>query len=211
MSDNKRVSISPVSDGPYLVKNLTKLSSQKGDVETDETIALCRCGKSENKPFCDGAHARVGFTSENEKKSSNDKCINYVGKQITIHDNRNICAHAGVCTDNLAAVFRMKQEPWIDPDAVAVPAIISVIQQCPSGALSYTLEGERYTIDNQSEKFFIAPNGPYVVAGCPELNDTDWGEAALQQQYTLCRCGASKNKPFCDGSHWAVEFVDEKN
>ena len=211
MSENEKTTISPAPNGPYIIENLASFSSQKGAIKMDETIALCRCGKSENKPFCDGAHARVGFTSEDENQGLSDRCDNYAGQAITIHDNRRICAHAGVCTDSLAEVFRMKQEPWIDPDAAEIAEIIAVIQQCPSGALNFTLEGKKDAVEYSSSAIFIAPNGPYVVTGCPELNETTWGDGALPQQYTLCRCGASKNKPFCDGSHWAVEFTDEKN
>ena len=55
------------------------------------------------------------------------------------------------------------------------------------------------------------PNGPYVVSGRIELTDTTWGRGASKEQFTLCRCGASKNKPFCDGSHWTIKFADDKN
>ena len=211
MSKNNSTTINPALNGPYIVNGLSKLSNQNGVIQTEGTTALCRCGKSENKPFCDGAHVRAEFSSDNQGEGLNDKCDDYVGHTITIHDNRSTCAHAGVCTDNLAEVFRMKQEPWIDPDAAEVAEIVSVIQRCPSGALNFTLDGKKDAIEYSSAVIFIAPNGPYVVTGCPELNDTNWGEGALQQRYTLCRCGASKNKPFCDGSHWAVEFIDEKN
>ncbi len=211
MSENEKTTISPAPDGPLIVNKLSSLSNQKGTVKSEETIALCRCGKSANKPFCDGAHAKAGFTSDNQNANLNDKCESYVGQAITIHDNRSICAHAGVCTDDLAKVFRMKQEPWIDPDAAEVAEVISVIKRCPSGALNFTLDGKQDAVEYSTAAIFIAPNGPYVVTGCPELNDTNWGKGALPHQYTLCRCGASKNKPFCDGSHWTVEFVDEKN
>ncbi|VAW51164.1 hypothetical protein MNBD_GAMMA05-1018 [hydrothermal vent metagenome] len=211
MSENEKTTISPAPDGPLMVNELSNLSNQNGAVKTEETIALCRCGKSANKPFCDGAHVKVGFVSENQEKGLSDQCDNYVGKNITIHDNRRLCAHAGVCTNNLAAVFRMKQEPWINADAAETAEIIAVIQKCPSGALSFTVDAKKNVVEYSAAAIFIAPNGPYVVKGCPELNSVSWGEGALQQQYALCRCGASKNKPFCDGSHWSVEFVDEKN
>jgi len=58
---------------------------------------------------------------------------------------------------------------------------------------------------------FVAPNGPYVVTGSPELLDTALGAGATSQRLTLCRCGGSKNKPFCDGAHWSNGFADEKN
>ena len=211
MRKDKKPSISLAHNGPYIVKDLTNFSSQKGSIETEETIALCRCGKSSNKPYCDGTHAKIGFSTDNTETHLDNKVDDYAGQKITIRDNRSICAHAGVCTDNLASVFRMKQEPWIDPDAASVEEIIAVIQKCPSGALSYSLENTENPDQDQEPAIFIAPNGPYVVSGCPDLLDTIWREGASKQQYTLCRCGASKNKPYCDGSHWSIEFTDDDN
>ncbi len=211
MSTDNKPNITPAPDGPYIVKNLKSLTNQKGSINIEETIALCRCGQSSNKPYCDGTHAKTGFTSVNQKQLLENKQDHYVGKKITIHDNRSICAHAGYCTDNLSSVFRMKQEPWIDPDAASKNEIIAAVKKCPSGALSYTIDNiESHNQDNEPG-IFIAPNGPYVVSGCPDLDATIWAEGSAKQQYTLCRCGASNNKPFCDGSHWSIEFKDENN
>lgn len=211
MSADKKTNITPAPDGPYIVKNLKNLTNQKGSINIEETIALCRCGQSSNKPYCDGTHAKTGFTSVNQKQQLENKQDHYVGKKITIHDNRSICAHAGYCTDKLSSVFRIKQEPWIDPDASSKNEIIAAVKKCPSGALSYTIDNiEIHSQDNEAG-IFIAPNGPYVVSGCPDLDDTTWAEGATKQQYTLCRCGASNNKPFCDGSHWPIEFKDDNN
>ena len=211
MSTDKKPSINLAPDGPYIVKNLVKFSSKKGAIEAKESMALCRCGKSSNKPYCDGTHTKIGFSTVNAGQHLANKRDSYVGQKITIHDNRSICAHAGICTDDLSAVFRMKQEPWIDPDAADVEAIIAVIKSCPSGALSYTTDNNDTAVQNTVASIFIAPNGPYVISDCPDLQGTDWREGALKNQYTLCRCGASKNKPFCDGSHWSIEFTDESN
>lgn len=212
MNSENKPAITLAPDGPYIVKALKHLSNNSGAVECKETMALCRCGASENKPFCDGTHAKIGFTSAKVDERTKDRKETYRGKKITIHDNRSICAHAGVCTDNLSVVFRMKQEPWIDPDAASVEDIISTIQNCPSGALSYSIDDAKTQNNTDSEpNVFIAPNGPYVISGGDGFLDTSWGEGASRSQYTLCRCGASKNKPFCDGSHWGIEFTDEKN
>ena len=212
MNSEHKPAITLAPDGPYVVKSLTRLSNSNGPVECKETMALCRCGASENKPFCDGTHAKIGFSSAKLNERTEDKKETYRGKKITIHDNRSICAHAGVCTDNLSAVFRMKQEPWIDPDAASVDDIINTIRNCPSGALSYSVDNTEADGSIDSEPgIFIATNGPYVVSAGDGLLDTSWGDGASKSQYTLCRCGASKNKPFCDGSHWGIEFTDEKN
>lgn len=211
MSTDNSPNIKPAADGPYIVKNLKNFANQRGSIKTEETIALCRCGQSANKPYCDGTHTKIGFTSANQEQYLENKEDHYIGKKITIHDNRSICAHAGYCTDNLSSVFRMKQEPWIAPDAASNEEIIAAVQKCPSGALSYSIDNVENQHQVNEPGIFIAPNGPYVVSGCPDLEDTTWAEGARKQQYTLCRCGASNNKPFCDGSHWSIEFKDNSN
>ena len=212
MSNDKTITINARDNGPYLVSGLDNLVNSKGDqLATGDTVALCRCGLSANKPFCDGTHKQEGFSSANEADASANHCDDYVGKSITIHDNRSICAHAGKCTDGLPSVWRMRQEPWIDPDGADVAEIIRIIEQCPSGALSYTVHdnaGEQGTNDTGIS---IAKDGPYCVSDPAEFDGAQWAEGANQQRFTLCRCGASKNKPFCDGSHWNAGFSDDQN
>ena len=208
--------IEPKENGPYLVKNLQSLSNSEGEkIKTDgEVVVLCRCGKSSNKPFCDGTHRKTGFLSATDSSGPGD-WQNYVGNHITIHDNRRLCAHAGKCTDGLASVWRMNKKPWIDPDGADVAAIISVIDQCPSGALSYTID-DKPGIDDEPgneqagvESILVAKDGPYHVVGGITLNDPSRTTSDIPVRYALCRCGASKNKPFCDGSHWDIEFKDD--
>ena len=211
MSSEKKPTITPAPDGPYLVKDLENFANQKGPIETRETMALCRCGGSANKPFCDGTHAKIGFSSAKLDGRMEDKRENYQGKEITIHDNRSICAHAGRCTDGLAAVFRFKEEPRIHPDAASADEIIATIQKCPSGALSTSVDDVEHGERDGEPTIFVAPNGPYVVSGGPDLVDTTRAEGAAKKHFTLCRCGGSKNKPFCDGTHWQIEFKDDQN
>lgn len=211
MNTDDKASIKLATDGPYIVKALKHCADKNGAIETSGTMALCRCGASANKPFCDGTHTKIGFTSDKLEGRTEDKRESYRGEQITIHDNRGICAHAGVCTDKLAAVFRMKQEPWIDADGASVDEIIATIKSCPSGALGYSMEVDSDTENNGEPSIMVAANGPYIVSGGVDLKDANWGEGASKSEYTLCRCGASKNKPFCDGSHWDINFSDDQN
>ncbi len=211
MSSENRPDITPTPDGPYLIRNLKNFSNQNGPIETRETMALCRCGGSANKPFCDGTHAKIGFSSAKLEGRIEDKRENFVGEKITIHDNRGICAHAGRCTDGLASVFRLKEEPWIHPDAASRDEIIATIQQCPSGALSYSVDDVEHRDREGEPAIFVAPNGPYVVSGGPDLHDMTEGDGASKEHITMCRCGGSKNKPFCDGTHWYNKFTDDKN
>lgn len=207
----KKPSITPTENGPYLVKDLENFVNQKGPVEKKETMALCRCGGSSNKPFCDGTHAKIDFSSAKLEGRVENKRDNHVGKSITIHDNRGICAHAGRCTDGLAAVFHLREEPWIYPDSATKEEIMATIDKCPSGALSHSVDDVERTDNDGEPTIFIAPNGPYVVTGGPDLNDTTKGEGASEEHFTMCRCGGSKNKPFCDGTHWSNGFKDDKN
>lgn len=211
MSSEKRPTITPTANGPYQVQGLETLANRQGAIDTRETMALCRCGGSANKPFCDGTHARNGFSSAKVEGRVADQREDYVCGTLTIHDNRGICAHAGRCTDGLPAVFRLKQEPWIDPSGSAANEIIETIRQCPSGALSYSVDGVEHRDREGPPKIFVSPNGPYVVSGGPQLVDTPRGEGASEEHFTLCRCGGSKNKPFCDGAHWHRNFTDDKN
>jgi len=211
MSSEKKPNITPTPNGPYVVKDLNKFHNRKGAIPTQSPMALCRCGGSANKPFCDGTHAKNGFSSSKGEGRVEDKRESYAGSSVTIHDNRGICAHAGRCTDGLPTVFRLKQEPWIDPNQAERNDITATIQKCPSGALSYSIEGTEHRDRGGEPSLFVAPNGPYVVSGGPDLIETKRGEGASTGHFTLCRCGGSKNKPFCDGTHWHIKFTDEKN
>jgi len=204
--------IEPMLNGPYLVKNLEALTNSKGEaLATKEVLALCRCGCSTTKPFCSGMHQQVGFDSTNLSDGSLDRRVDYPGDGITIHDNRAVCAHSGFCTDNLSEVWRLKQEPWIDPHGAAAEQIAAVVRTCPSGALSYSIGGVEHRDRDGSPAILVSRNGPYFVSGGIELVDAPWREGASREHYTLCRCGQSKNKPFCDGSHWSAGFDDPEN
>lgn len=210
MTEEAKPTITFSSDGPMVVNNVEDLRTSDGKLEAPSTMALCRCGGSKNKPFCDGMHTKLGFSSKATADASKDKCDTYTGVEITVRDNRSVCAHAGHCTDGLPAVFRMKQKPWIDADGAQPDEIVDVISQCPSGALDFSGAGGGPPRHEGKTSITVAPGGPYVVKGAAELVDVKRGEGASQELCTLCRCGASKNKPFCDGSHWNVEFDESK-
>lgn len=210
--------IVPLPNGPYYLLNdqeptvVENLRNSRGEpLSNVRGVALCRCGGSKNKPFCDGTHGTNGFSGENQSDGSKDKRDNYVGRKLTIHDNRGICAHAGQCTDNLSAVWKLHVEPWIDPDGAAVEAIIETIRKCPSGALSYSIDGVEHRDQDRGPMVTVSKDGPYHVTGGIELVGVPRGEGASTEHYTLCRCGGSKNKPFCDGTHWYIKFKDERN
>lgn len=138
MSGASRIDV--LDDGPLMAEGLDKLDNSKGDdLELRKKVALCRCGASENKPYCDGSHKKIGFTSR-------------VGK--------------------------------------GMPAALPV--------------------DGGENEIKVLRNGPYEVRGCM-LDIADDMNLSQDKPYYLCRCGASGNKPFCDGSHKSIGFIDEKN
>ncbi len=171
-------------------------------------VALCRCGASRNKPFCDGSHGSLGFSDRNLGNPALDRRQDYRGRGIVIHDNRSLCAHAGHCTEGLKAVFRLREEPWIRADAASAEAIIETIRRCPSGALSYSVAGVEHRDQARPPLVTVTKDGPYEVTGGIELVGVAFGAGASREHYCLCRCGASRNKPFCDGSHWQAGFRD---
>ncbi len=215
--NNDKPKIACLPNGPYYLLNdmtphtIPNLQDANGDpCATVSGVALCRCGGSSNKPFCDGTHGTIGFTDAKQTDGQLDKRVDYSGQHITIHDNRGICAHAGICTDRLKSVFKLGEEPWIDADGASVEQIIDTIKQCPSGALSYSIDNTESADPDRPPIVTVTKNGPYAVSGGIELLDQPMGEGASTEHYTLCRCGASKNKPFCDGSHWQIGFSDDQ-
>ena len=146
--------IKPLPNGPYYLINdlqpkvVNNLLNSKGDpLGTIVGIALCRCGGSKNKPFCDGTHRIIGFSSENktaetDKNDSPNRTViknirrDYPGKEITIHDNRKICSHAAECVNNLSSVFKLGSRHWIDPDCSKIDDIIDTVRKFASFALS---------------------------------------------------------------------------
>ncbi|MDZ7797039.1 MAG: glutamate synthase-related protein [Candidatus Marinimicrobia bacterium] len=206
---DKKIKIFTSDNGPLIAENPSSLTQSTNDevAVTGPTVALCRCGHSESKPFCDGTHGKIGWKDNKQEGRQPRRIDSYKGKTVTIHDDRGICSHAGFCTDGLPHVFRMGVEPWIDPDAESADKIIETIEKCPSGALSYSIDGVLH--DKYSDRPKIQPteNGPYYVKGGIKLIDDD--HPNTEDHYALCRCGNSKNKPFCDGSHWYTKFKDE--
>ena len=200
--------ISGFPNGPLSFEG-AELRRQSGEkLAFDKKVALCRCGGSKTKPFCDGTHSKIGFSDKNLADPKKDQRVSYAGRKITIFDNRALCAHAGYCTDGLKEVFRYGEEPWIAADAAAVEKVIETIRKCPSGALSYALDRVEAEAPMRPPMVTVQDHGPYAVTGGIELGGAKFAQGASSEHYTLCRCGQSKNKPFCDGAHWDVKFRD---
>jgi CDGSH-type Zn-finger protein/truncated hemoglobin YjbI len=206
-------------NGPYLVTNARTLSDWLGQpLPVRPQMALCRCGGSGIKPYCDGTHAAIGFTDAKDPQRVPDRRDTHVGQQVTIFDNRGTCQHSGFCSDRLATVFRVNQDPFVAPSGGRMDEIIRAVRDCPSGALSYAIDGveARDEVDYHGTRrpmIEVSKDGPYRTTGGIPLVDAEGAEVARNEgasleHYALCRCGHSQNKPFCSGMHWYVEFRD---
>src|SRR5438093_3778625 len=201
---------------PKVVENLRNSNGES--LSTIRGIALCRCGASKNKPFCDGTHGIIRFSNNDTEVTETghivkDKRKTYAGKKIIIHDNRKICSHAAECVNNLPSVFKLGSRPWINADGSKMQDIINTVRKCPSGALSYSIDGVEYRDpeEQRNPTVTVLKNGPYHITGGVELisENIEFAEGASKEHYTFCRCGASENKPFCDGRHKNINFKDE--
>jgi len=207
-------------NGPYLVTSVPRLVDYLGaETRPAPQLALCRCGQSALKPLCDGSHARTGFTDAKDPRRVPDHRDRCPGQQVTVFDNRGICQHSGLCTDRLPAVFRTDAEPFVAPSGGRLDEIIRAVRDCPSGALSYALDNAeaRAQVDwdgtRKPPAIQVTRDGPYRITGRITLAGATGepeaqGAGASREHYALCRCGQSRNKPFCSGMHWYVGFRD---
>ena len=210
-------SIQSAPDGPYLVTNVARMTDWLGvSLEPLPQAALCRCGASQLKPWCDGSHSVIGFHAAKAPDRVADRLDTYQGQHLTVTDNRGICAHSGFCTDRAPTAFRVDTEPFVAPSGARADEIVRAARDCPSGALGYALDGRdpAGVADQDREPAIeISKDGPYRVTGTIELLDASGNPeprntGASREHYSLCRCGKSQNKPFCSGMHWYADFHD---
>lgn len=119
------------------------------------------------------------------------------------------CIHAAICVETLPRVYQPKEKLWINPESASIEELKNQIDQCPSGALSYYMKNEKQPINTkQMEKLkaIVKPNGPVIIQGEFTITHADGRVEEIEKMAAICRCGASKNKPFCDGAHAKVEF-----
>jgi CDGSH-type Zn-finger protein/truncated hemoglobin YjbI len=219
MQRGVRPAIIIAENGPYLISNVAAVRDYLGNrLALPPQLALCRCGGSSGQPLCDGSHASNGFTDAKDPNRVPDRRDTYQGQQATIFDNRGICQHSGLCTDRVPTAFRTNAKTFVAPSGARLDEIMHAVRDCPSGALSLAFDGTEArdladwhgTRDRAVE---ITRDGPYRVTGGVPLTDAagdDVPRAAgsSREHYALCRCGHSRNKPFCSGMHWYVEFRD---
>lgn len=211
--------VTVATDGPYLVVGpaATKLDSWLGEpLDPPPVVALCRCGGSASKPWCDGRHAENGFSGAKRADRVPDALEVYQARQFAITDNRGLCAHSARCSDAVPTVFRTGTEPFVAPAGGRADDILRAVQACPSGALGAALEGRRADelADTRRDPMIeVSKDGPYRLTGGIEVLDPEGAPVprptgASPEHASLCRCGHSSNKPFCSGAHWYTDFTD---
>ncbi|WP_419213514.1 (4Fe-4S)-binding protein [Maribacter sp. X9] len=135
----------------------------------------------------------------------------YSNGELTVVWKPKKCIHSEVCVQTLPEVYHPNEKPWITPEKASTPALKSQIDTCPSGALSYYLNNpkmeEKESTANRPIPITVFQNGPLKIKGNLEIQLAS-GEVVTKEGTTgFCRCGASENKPFCDGSHRKIEFI----
>lgn len=133
----------------------------------------------------------------------------YTNGELTVVWKPSLCIHAAECVKALPNVYKPKEKPWITPENATTDELKAQINKCPSGALSYIMNGEEDQESLSMEtKVEVMENGPLLVYGTLKVTDKD-GKAETKNKTTaFCRCGASGNKPYCDGSHMKIDFRD---
>jgi uncharacterized Fe-S cluster protein YjdI len=131
----------------------------------------------------------------------------YSNGEVTIVWKPDLCIHSANCVRGLPMVFDTNKRPWIDAGGASTKEIIEQVKKCPSGALT-TYTNER-TMENKNEKVKItlAKNGPILINGEVHLENEKGEAIPAGTTSALCRCGGSKNKPFCDGTHHKIGFT----
>jgi CDGSH-type Zn-finger protein/truncated hemoglobin YjbI/ferredoxin len=215
-------SITVSINGPYRVSNDVPIVDHLGraiEVPPPASFtgtALCRCGASANKPFCDSSHLRIDFDGDKQPDRVADRRDRHAGVSADVLDNRGLCAHAGLCTDIVLEAFHTDSEPFATPNGARLDDLIAAARRCPSGALSVALGDHelRSAVDwDRDATVVVSRDGPYWVRGGIDVLDDEGepvgrNEGGSLEHCALCRCGQSKNKPFCSGMHWTVGFSD---
>jgi uncharacterized Fe-S cluster protein YjdI len=131
----------------------------------------------------------------------------YTNDEITVVWKPETCIHSTLCWKGLIRVFNPKLRPWVNINGASSEEIVEQVKKCPSGALSsfYNSEGETTEIETETIAE-VMENGPLLVYGNLKIKDANGNETKKNKVTAFCRCGASGNKPYCDGSHKKIDF-----
>jgi CDGSH-type Zn-finger protein len=168
------------------------------------SVRLCRCGRSRTKPFCDDSHLD-GFdgTEVADRTPTAERRTQFPGGGLTLTDDISLCSRAGFCKDEVSDAWE-RMEAADDPDVRA--KVEAIVARCPSGRLVLIDDAERPLEPTLEPGIVVEENGPYWVRGGVRIESPDGEPREARNRVTLCRCGSSGNKPFCDGTHGEIGF-----
>lgn len=222
---NYRIKI--LKNGPYLVSGGIPLSeiiimhNNKGNkfiegrkLPQSEEYLLCRCGISKNAPFCDGTHVKTGFdgteTAPNNTYESRSELLE--GPGVDLMDDKR-CAFARFCHREKGDVWQLVTDSDNEEN---IQEAIRGACDCPAGRLvARDKQGNEIEPDYEPSIGIIQDNGMSVsggifVKGKIPIQSSDGSTYEVRNRVVLCRCGRSRNKPFCDATHFIVGYVDKK-
>lgn len=216
------------SGGPYLVSGKVPVEVQLiepiagGDswewvpdkrIPAGEQFALCRCGASANKPFCDGSHLSADWDpAETAARTPFDESAGTLeGPTMILRDDEALCAFARFC-DNQGGIWSLIEQT--QSDAVRA-TVVHEATHCPSGRLVVYDRSTGAAVEPRFTPSIVlaedpakACSGPLWVRGGIAVHSQDGTPYERRNRVALCRCGQSSNKPFCDGTHVDVGFDD---
>jgi len=220
--NKEEMRIKIIKDGPYQINGGLPLYEQA--IVTDEaghtrelvdikqypqkeTYMLCRCGASKNKPFCDGIHRQIGFGGSEtaSRKPYLEKAEIFEGPELKLTDAHEFCDHSRFCLRSGGIRDLMQRSD----DADARNTAIEEAMVCPSGRLVLWDKRTGKPFEKEFEPSLVLVHdkqkgceGPLWVRGGVPIESADGSNYESRNRVTLCRCGKSENKPYCDGSHW---------
>ncbi len=215
-------------DGPYVVSGNIPLSmqiitpnkegmswdwKQAKEFDTQDEYSLCRCGQSKNKPFCDGTHTKIRFdgTERATRKPFVRQAEVFDGPTLALSDAEDLCAFARFC-DPGGKIWSLIEET---DDPKIRELAVREANHCPAGRLVVHDKKTDKDIENKLppsigviEDPALGCSGPLWVRGGVTIESHDGKPYEVRNRVTLCRCGASSNMPFCNGSHASIKFRD---
>jgi CDGSH-type Zn-finger protein len=226
MSDSSKIVVTPA--GPYLVSGGVGIEVQSMEprpggeswqwkthqtIATGEKYALCRCGASAQKPFCDGSHTTAPWDpAETAERTPFDAAAETLeGPGLVLRDEESLCAFARFC-DNDGSIWSLIEQTG---DAGVRTIVKHEATHCPSGRLVIHDRATGSAIEPDLAPSIVLVedpakecSGPLWVRGGIAIASQDGTPYEIRNRVTLCRCGASSNKPFCDGTHASFGFAD---
>ena len=211
MADRPSISLTVLDNGPYKLSPGSdgdalrfRYAGEALEVEPGEDVYLCRCGRTGNAPFCDGSHERTGFVAEAPDANAKEIRV-WEGRRLRTFFNPNACMHVFYCKP----LKELRERELAGDDAAGVE-IAKVVMSCPSGALTFeekqgaqedpavpTAEAAKPAYDADVD----IVEGAEIRIQCDLEIGFDRHERQPGDRATFCRCGLSKNKPWCDGRH----------